>query len=210
MYALAQEMSVGISIMNLALNEVVLYSLYKRCKGQLLPEKNNRENRWINAKTLLNKVKHPVKPETICFFSDEKNFCQLHNFLEQQMACLQFIWRSLCHENHVFPKGDGCWIWWCHATHIFLNRISGTIKIPLWSCWTPLSILGWWCWLMDDHMRGNKIKFLATPPGIVRSGCQIIITSYLASKSDTLTALIVIPWIIMWGRGCERHQRHCL
>ena len=35
-----------------------------------------RKNRLKKAKKFLNKVKHPVEPGTLWFFSDEKNFCQ--------------------------------------------------------------------------------------------------------------------------------------
>ena len=35
-----------------------------------------RENRLTKGKKLLSKVKHPAEPQTIWFFSDEKNICQ--------------------------------------------------------------------------------------------------------------------------------------
>lgn len=73
--ALSREMNVAASTMKLALNEDLRYYSYKRRKGQLLTEKV-REKRLINAKKLLSKVKHPAEPQTIWFFSDEKNFCQ--------------------------------------------------------------------------------------------------------------------------------------
>lgn len=73
--ALAPELDVSPSTMKLALNEDLRYHSYKRRRGQLLTEKT-RENRLIKAKRLLIKVKHPVGPQTMWFFSDEKNFCQ--------------------------------------------------------------------------------------------------------------------------------------
>ena len=73
--ALSREMNVAASTMKLALNEDLRYYSYKRRKGQLLTEKA-REKHLINAKKLLSKVKHPAEPQTIWFFSDEKNFCQ--------------------------------------------------------------------------------------------------------------------------------------
>ncbi|KAL1132100.1 hypothetical protein AAG570_010058 [Ranatra chinensis] len=64
-----------IIVISVLYNEDLRYSSYKRRKGQLLTEKA-RERRLMNAKKLLSKVKHPAEPQTISFFSDEKNFCQ--------------------------------------------------------------------------------------------------------------------------------------
>ena len=46
-----------------------------RHRGQLLSEKAC-ENRLTKGKKFLSKVKHPAEPQTIWFFSDEKNFCK--------------------------------------------------------------------------------------------------------------------------------------
>ena len=61
--------------MKLALNEDLRYFPYKRRRGQLLSEKA-LENCLTKGKELLSKVKHPAEPQTIWFFSDDKNSCQ--------------------------------------------------------------------------------------------------------------------------------------
>ena len=61
--------------MKLALNEDLRCYSYKRHRGQLLTEKAC-EDRFTKGKKLLSKVKHPAEPQTIWFFSDEKNVCQ--------------------------------------------------------------------------------------------------------------------------------------
>ena len=53
---------------------------YRRQTSQILTEKTN--NLWlIKSVRLLNRQKHPKKPNMLWFFSDEKNFCQdqVHN-----------------------------------------------------------------------------------------------------------------------------------
>ena len=51
------------------------YYSYKCRRGQLLIEKAH-ENCLTMEKKLLSKVIHPAEPQTIWFFSDEKNLCQ--------------------------------------------------------------------------------------------------------------------------------------
>ena len=69
--ALSCELNVSASTMKLAFNEDLYYS-YKYYRGQLLPEKAC-EKHLTNAKKLLSKVKHPVEPQAIWFFSNKKN-----------------------------------------------------------------------------------------------------------------------------------------
>ena len=61
--------------MKLALNEDLRSYSYKRRRGQLFTVKAHG-NRLTKGKKLLSKVKHPAEPQTMKFFSDEKNFCQ--------------------------------------------------------------------------------------------------------------------------------------
>ena len=73
--ALSRELNVSASTMKLALNEDLHYYSYKCRRGQLLTEKAN-ENRLTKGRKLLSNVKHPAEPQTMWFFSDEKDFCQ--------------------------------------------------------------------------------------------------------------------------------------
>ena len=61
--------------MNLLLNEDLRCYSHTHYICQLLTEKAH-ENRLTKWKKLLSKVKHPAEPQTIWFFSDEKNVCQ--------------------------------------------------------------------------------------------------------------------------------------
>ena len=77
---MSRELNASTSTIKLAPNEDLRYYSYSHHRGQLLTEKT-RENRLTKGKKLLNKVKHPVEPQTIWFFFDEKNAChdQKHN-----------------------------------------------------------------------------------------------------------------------------------
>ena len=67
----------------------------KRRKGQILTPKV-KMNRLTIAKKFLNKLRHPVEAAMICFFSNEKSFCQdkLHN--------TQNMW--LAYNPHSVPR----------------------------------------------------------------------------------------------------------
>ena len=76
--ALLGELNVSTS----TINEDLHHYLHKRRRGQLLAEKAH-ENRLTKGKKLLSKVKHSAEPQTILFFSDEKNFCQVQKLNTQ-------------------------------------------------------------------------------------------------------------------------------
>ena len=87
--ALSREFNVSTSTMKLALNEDLRYYQYKRHIGQLLTEKA-RENCLTKGKKLLSKVIHPAEPQTMWFFSDEKNFCQDQQHNTQNIRWLAY------------------------------------------------------------------------------------------------------------------------
>ena len=72
---LSRELNVSASTMKFALNVNLCCYSYKHHRGQLLTEKV-RENRLTKGRKLLSKVRHHAEPQTIKFFSDEKNFYQ--------------------------------------------------------------------------------------------------------------------------------------
>ena len=108
------------STMKPALNEDLCYHSYERHRGQLLTEKAcaNRLTKW---KKLLSKVKHPAEPQTIKFFSGEKNFCQdqKHNtqnnrwlayspkdtphFMQTKFSKTVMVFRCVSCEGYVLP-----------------------------------------------------------------------------------------------------------
>ena len=55
--------------------EDIRYKSYAMRTEQLLTEKAKKK-RESRGKKLLNKLKHPLEPDMLWFFSDEKNFCQ--------------------------------------------------------------------------------------------------------------------------------------
>lgn len=63
------------STIRLCMKEDICYKSYKMRKGQLLTKKL-KMSRLMKSKQLLQKIKNPLKPKMLWFFSDEKNFCQ--------------------------------------------------------------------------------------------------------------------------------------
>ena len=101
--ALSRELNVSTSTMKLAPNEDFRYYSYKRHSGQLLTKKA-RENRLKKGKKLLSKVKHPAEPQTIWFFSDEKNLSKIKSTTCRIIDGLHAVQRALlvsCRQN--FP-----------------------------------------------------------------------------------------------------------
>ena len=77
---IARDLGVLHTIVNARVKEDLKCSSFRRQTSQILTEKTN--NLWlIKSVRLLNKLKHPKKPNMLWFFSDEKNFCQdqVHN-----------------------------------------------------------------------------------------------------------------------------------
>ena len=74
MRSIARELDVGESTDRRCVYEDIRYKSYAMRARQLLREtaKQKREYRGIK---LLNKLKHPLEPDMLWFFSDEKNFC---------------------------------------------------------------------------------------------------------------------------------------
>ena len=68
------------------MKEDLKYRSYGRQTSQTLIEKT-KNLRLIKSVRLLNKLKHPKKPNILWFFSDEKNFCQdqVHNTNNRDM-----------------------------------------------------------------------------------------------------------------------------
>ena len=103
-WALSHELNVSASTMKLVLNEDLCYYSYKCHRGQLLPEKAC-EKCLTNVKELLSKVKHPAEPQTIWFFSNEKNFCQDQKHNTQNNRWLAYSPKDTPHVTQTkFPQ----------------------------------------------------------------------------------------------------------
>ena len=75
MRSIARDMGRSEGLVRKCVSEDLRYKSYKMRKGQLLTPKA-QEKRLRHCKKLLNKLKHPLMPNMLWFFSDEKNFCQ--------------------------------------------------------------------------------------------------------------------------------------
>ena len=75
MRSIARELDVGESTVRRCVYEDLRYKSYAMRTEQLLTEKAKKK-RESRGKKLLNKLKHPLEPDMLWFFSDEKNFCQ--------------------------------------------------------------------------------------------------------------------------------------
>ena len=62
-------------LIRLVVHENIKHFSYKMRKGQFLSQDMKDERKDHDAK-LINKLKHPLRPNILCFFSDEKNVCQ--------------------------------------------------------------------------------------------------------------------------------------
>ena len=92
---------------------------YRRQTSQILTEKT-KNLRQIKSVRLLNKLKHPKKPNMLWFFSDEKNFCQdqVHN---SQNHC----W--IATNNRDVP-GYGLWCGFKWVSHHATSHLRSWLK----------------------------------------------------------------------------------
>ena len=77
---IARDLGVSHTTVNACMKEDLKCRSYRRQTSQILTEKT-KNLRLIKSVRLLNKLKHPKKPNMLWFFSDEKNFWQdqVHN-----------------------------------------------------------------------------------------------------------------------------------
>ena len=77
---IARDLGVSHTTVSACVKEDLRFRSYRRQTSQILTEKT-KNLRLIKSVRLLNKLKHPKKPNMLWFFSDEKNFCQdqVHN-----------------------------------------------------------------------------------------------------------------------------------
>ena len=71
---IAIDLGVSHTTVNACVKEDLKCRSYRRQTSQILTEKT-KNLRLIKSVRLLNKLKHPKKPNMLWFFSDEKNFC---------------------------------------------------------------------------------------------------------------------------------------
>ena len=71
----ARDLGISHTTVNACAKEELKCRSYRHQTSQILTEKT-KNLRLIKSVRLLNKMKHPKKPNMPWFFSDEKNFCQ--------------------------------------------------------------------------------------------------------------------------------------
>ena len=72
---IARDLGISHTTVNVYVKEDMKCRSYRCQTSQILTEKT-KNLRLIKSIRLLNKLKHPKKPNMLWFFSDEKNFCQ--------------------------------------------------------------------------------------------------------------------------------------
>ena len=77
---IARDLGVSHTTVNACVKEDLKCRSFRRQTSQILTEKT-KNLKLIKSFRLINKLKHPMKPNMLWFFSDEKNFCQdqVHN-----------------------------------------------------------------------------------------------------------------------------------
>lgn len=75
MRSIARDTGVSEFLIRQTVHEDIRYFSYKMRKGQFLSQAM-KDKRKARAAKLLNKLKHPLLPNMLWVFSDEKNFCQ--------------------------------------------------------------------------------------------------------------------------------------
>ena len=94
---IARDLGVSYTTVNACGKEDLKCRSYRRKISQILTEKT-KNLRLIKSVRLLNKLKHPKKPNMLWFFSEEKNFCQ------------DQVYNSQNHRRIVTNKGDVPWV----------------------------------------------------------------------------------------------------
>ena len=93
---IARDSGISHTTVNACVKEDLKYRSYRGQTSQILTEMT-KNLRLIKSVRLLNKLKHPKKPNMLWFFSDKKNFCQdqVHNSQNH---------RWIATNNRVVPK----------------------------------------------------------------------------------------------------------
>ena len=73
--AISRDLQVSECTIRRIVHEDIWYKSYVMRKGQFMSAQT-REQRFVRAQRLLNKLKHPEIPDMLWFYSDEKNFNQ--------------------------------------------------------------------------------------------------------------------------------------
>ena len=108
--SLARNMGVSELLIRQVEHEDIQYFSYEMRKSKFLSPAMKYMIKDRAAK-LLNKLKHPLKPNMLWFFSDEKNFCrdQMVNSEKQPQACSVLTRYPDWEENQIPSSHDGVW-----------------------------------------------------------------------------------------------------
>ena len=112
----ARDLGVSQTTLNACVKKDLKCRSYRRQTSQILTEKT-KNLRLIKSIRLLNKLRHPKKPNMLWFFSDEKNFCQdqVHNSLNHRwiatnnrdmprvMKTTVMVFGVVSSESHIMP-----------------------------------------------------------------------------------------------------------
>ena len=117
---IARDLGVSNTTVNACVKEDLKCKSYRRQTSQILTEKT-KILRLIKSDRLLNKLKHPKKPNMLWFFSDEKNFCQdqvynsqnhrwiatnnrdVPRVIKTKFPAMDMVFGVVSREDHIMP-----------------------------------------------------------------------------------------------------------
>ena len=185
--------------MNARAKEDLKCRSYRRQASQILTEKT-KNLRLINSVRLLNKLKHPNKPNMVWFLSDEKNFCQ-----DQR------------HIAGLPPLTGTCPGWWKQsfrlrlwslvwfqvmATSCYLTSSKSAWKSTpnrTWMCWRVWWFPGAIRWPVADHGCGSRTQRRPTTPKRPRLGFRRSATTLYPSLTGLPPPPTWTRWITLFG-----------
>ena len=182
---IARDLGVSHTTVNACVKEDLKCMSYRRQTSQILPEKT-KNLRLIKSVRLLNKLKHPKKPNILWFFSDEKNFCQdqMHNsqnhhsiatnnrdvprVMKTKFPVLVMVFGIVSSEGHIMPP------------HIFEVGLKVNTKVYL----DVLKgvVIPWWNQVASDRpWCGSRTRHWSTSPKWPTLGFRMSVTTLYPS-----------------------------
>ena len=195
---IARDLGVSHTTVNACVKEVLKCRSYRHQTCQILTEKT-KNFRLIKSVGLLNKLKHPKKPNMLWFFSNEKNFCQdqVHNSQNHRWIATnnRDVHRVM---KTKFRLRLWSLVWFqvratsCHLTSA-MSAWKSTPKCT-WMCWRV-----WWSpgairWPVTDPGCGSRTRYRPTSPKRLRLGFGKSATTLYPS----LTAPPLLPTWTSW------------
>ena len=190
-WQISRDLGVSHTTVNAYVKENLKCRFYRRQTSQILTEKT-KNLRLIKSVRLLNKLKHPKKPNMLWFFSDEKNFCQeqVHTSQNSQNGLSRITGTCPGWWKQSFRLRLWSLVWFqvratsCHLTSL-KSAWKSTPKCTL-MCWRV-----WWSpgairWPVADPGCGSRTRRRPTGPQRPRLGFRRSATILYPSLTSPL------------------------